>query len=675
MAMWMEWALTSSFLILVMLLLRKVLGKHISARLCYALWAVVLLRLLVPVQLFSSPVPGVSVSRWTERYLVEEQNTGPLSQAGDIPPGSPNTAAPPLPGQSNVTVPENNSTPDTALEPAPIPTAAALNWDTAAAALGWIWLGGGVLVGLGLLASNLRFAASLRRRRTPLNSAGCPLPVYIAEGLPSPCLFGLFRPAIYVTPESAKDHVVLRHVLAHEQAHARHRDHLWSALRCLALAAHWWNPLVWLAVVLSRRDGELACDEGALNRLGDGERTAYGRTLLALVTSKPSPADLFHCATTMTGGKRALRERIRRIARAPKRLLWAVVLAVVIAVFAAACAFARAETPGEPLDPDQTNPEWGVTLTVRDVSPTGLSYELDDTAVTWRYTTGTWYTVHRWDEEIADWVAVEELPLPGGINRAWTLVGYSIPRDGTVDWSDLYGTLAPGLYRFGKEVSRGTGADYEDITLYARFRIDLPEPDTVTTLPDAADLNHNGIPETLEIRDYEGLMCSSLTVLENGKSIFYEHANSTHVDWNSVFLYRENGLDYLLRYYCVMFDGYANYNYQLFYLDKSGAEIVVQEKQLEFDINFGSSTHQSFSPEDIADFWEEVNALLSDCVQLVNTNEDLLESFAREGQLYHVPRFLYYNDEIFTFDAGKSMVENLRDYKYAMELYRSNRIY
>ena len=42
--------------------------------------------------------------------------------------------------------------------------------------------------------------------------------------------------------------VMVGHVLAHELTHYNHRDHLWSVLRGAALAVHWWNPLVWLAV-------------------------------------------------------------------------------------------------------------------------------------------------------------------------------------------------------------------------------------------------------------------------------------------------------------------------------------------------------------------------------------------------------------------------------------------
>ncbi|MFQ9472767.1 MAG: M56 family metallopeptidase [Oscillospiraceae bacterium] len=60
----------------------------------------------------------------------------------------------------------------------------------------------------------------------------------------------------------------------------------WSALRCTALALHWYDPLVWLAVSLSKADGELACDEGAVRRLGEEERTPYGRTLVDMVAQR-----------------------------------------------------------------------------------------------------------------------------------------------------------------------------------------------------------------------------------------------------------------------------------------------------------------------------------------------------------------------------------------------------
>ncbi len=347
--MLLEWVCTAVFLILVVLALRAALGRRISAGLRYALWAVVLLRLLVPVQLFTSPIAGTwVVTEKRMEHSVTKASSAP-SAPGDAPalggqhvpalevgqggePGFPNP--PSLPNAPEAPVPP--AAPDlTRFSP----------W------LGWTWLAGAGVAALVLLLSNLRFYGRLRRARTRLEGTDCPLAVYAAPGLPSPCLFGLFRPAVYVTPETAADPAMLRHVLAHEYTHYKHGDHIWSLLRCAALAVHWWNPLVWLAAGLSRRDAELACDEGAIKRLGDGERAAYGGTLLSLVTAKPGPSDLFRCATTMAGDKKRLKERITCIAQAPKRWLWAAVAVVLVTALACLCAFGQGpqETEQDPV--------------------------------------------------------------------------------------------------------------------------------------------------------------------------------------------------------------------------------------------------------------------------------------------------------------------------------------
>lgn len=170
-----------------------------------------------------------------------------------------------------------------------------------------------------LAGNNLRFAARLHRSRCPLDIPEFPLPVYLMEGLSSPCLSGLFHPAIYLTPEVAENETALRHVLAHEATHYAHKDHIWSALRCTALALHWYNPLVWLAVSLSKADGELACDEGAVRRLGEEERIPYGRTLVDTVACRSQrPADLLSCSTTMAGGNKTIQQRVALLVKKPE---------------------------------------------------------------------------------------------------------------------------------------------------------------------------------------------------------------------------------------------------------------------------------------------------------------------------------------------------------------------
>ena len=340
----LEWVVTSAALILVVLALRALLGKRVSACLRYTLWAVVLVRLLVPVQLFHLPFAGAVV--FPETQLEETLPPVETSASGQSV-GSPTIAAPVSDGvaadHSALAAPNAPAVPSAPKAPDMTRTPA---W------LGWAWLAGSVAVALVLLACNLRFSQKLRRVRLPLEDADCSLPVYVAVGLPSPCLFGVVRPAVYVTPDAATNPILLRHVLVHEATHFHHGDHCWNVLRNIALAVHWWNPLVWLAVILSRRDCELACDEGALKRLDAGERIAYGRTLLALVTEKPRASDLFTCATTMTGDQKGVIERVTRIARAPKCWLWATVVAVIATALACVCAFGAAEETGDGAKPD-----------------------------------------------------------------------------------------------------------------------------------------------------------------------------------------------------------------------------------------------------------------------------------------------------------------------------------
>lgn len=142
-------------------------------------------------------------------------------------------------------------------------------------------------------------------------------------------------------------------MLAHEQTHARHLDPLWSLLRGLCLTVYWFDPLVWLAAVLSREDGELACDEGTLRALGADERTAYGKALLSLVPVCTKPQNPLLGATTMTGGKKSLKERVTRIAENRQAKTAAVFAAVALAALVCAVSFT-----GAPDTPPEVTQEW-----------------------------------------------------------------------------------------------------------------------------------------------------------------------------------------------------------------------------------------------------------------------------------------------------------------------------
>lgn len=157
-----------------------------------------------------------------------------------------------------------------------------------------------------------------------------------------------------------------------------------------------------------------------------------------------------------------------------------------------------------------------------------------------------------------------------------------------------------------------------------------------------------------------------LDVREGGEVIYSEEGHYAHVGYNSLFLCDLDGGDYLLRYHPTMYQGYCTYNYQLFTLE-NGEETVVKEGEVEFDDNFAPMMHQSFDPEAINAFMEEVNGLLSRSVQLLNTDDYLADTFEKEGRLYDSLWWLDTWEPTFVRDGSKSLLENLRDYQAAME--------
>ena len=353
-----EILITSSVLILALLVLRRVFREKISRRAQYALWLLVLARLLIPVSLptagfgvLSAAEPAVEAA--SSRLESRAVYVLPLDRApaAEVP-----AASQAQPGQVVETgdsfgYPVLSSDGETVTRYARQLTASEL--------LRYLWYGGMALTGLWFLAGNLRFRWKLRRRRRPYPVEGCPVPVYLAEGwLASPCLVGLLRPAIYLTPAAAAAEERQRHVIAHELTHRRHLDPLWSLLRSVCLVVYWFDPLVWAAALASRTDGELACDEAVLAGLDQEERLAYGRSLLALVPVRRTGGDPFLTATTMAAGKRQLKDRIGRIAQARRTTALALTLALVLAAVTCAATFtAPVETGDEGSDAPLTGAE------------------------------------------------------------------------------------------------------------------------------------------------------------------------------------------------------------------------------------------------------------------------------------------------------------------------------
>ncbi len=333
-----ETVVSSSVLILAVIAVRFIFRAKISSRLRYALWGLVLIRLLLPMTLFES---SISIMNSAAPVVAQIKNI--------LPTENPNIklTVPSQPGKDLALVDDDSSLGYHAewvdVEQKTYEVAPAVKGYDGVLLLKIIWFIGGIIIALWFAAVNISFYARLRKSRVPYTDEhGLTLKVYFAEELASPCLFGLLHPSVYLTPKAASEES-FPYVYAHEYCHFRHGDHVWALLRGICLAAYWWNPLVWAAAILSREDSETACDESAVKHVGEDKRLNYGKTLVDMISEKPSASTILCSATTMTGGKRAIEKRLLLIVKKPKTYISALIAVLLILAVAAGCVFTSAK--------------------------------------------------------------------------------------------------------------------------------------------------------------------------------------------------------------------------------------------------------------------------------------------------------------------------------------------
>ena len=124
----------------------------------------------------------------------------------------------------------------------------------------------------------------------------------------------------------------MEHVVAHEMAHIRRKDHLWKPLGFLLLTLHWFNPLMWLGYVLLCRDIELACDEKVIKELDHDARADYSEALLTCSVNRRMIE-----ACPLAFGEVGVKDRVKSVLNYKKPAFWIIIAAVVACVVVAVC--------------------------------------------------------------------------------------------------------------------------------------------------------------------------------------------------------------------------------------------------------------------------------------------------------------------------------------------------
>ena len=112
---------------------------------------------------------------------------------------------------------------------------------------------------------------------------------------------------IYVDGISGK---YSEYAICHEACHYRQGDFIWVIVRYLVLILNWYNPLIWIAFILSGRDCELACDEEVIRVLGEDSSTLYAATLLDMADRRSKNVPVFSVSTGMKSGYKMMKNRI-----------------------------------------------------------------------------------------------------------------------------------------------------------------------------------------------------------------------------------------------------------------------------------------------------------------------------------------------------------------------------
>lgn len=325
-------SLSVSLLILFVLIIRRPVARYLGASAAYALWALPLLRLIMP-----------EIPILPKKSSVMEAVLPSMEQVGEIALGQ-NSVAPVTSGTIG------------------------FNW---AGLFIILWLAGAIVWSTRQVFLQTRFNSKVKSATGSVsqniiekteNLAGHlgikRLPeIKQLDGKSGPMITGLIQPVIvlpvgFETDFSSEQQT---HALVHELSHLRNGD-LWVAAAALVFrAVNWPNPLVHLAIPLFRADQEAACDARVIAVLGDDRstKTAYANTLVRAAKLSNNNAQMLPLGLTISN---PLKERLMILKSNPsqKRSLRLALGGTAALALLATAPLTTAQTPTPPATP-QTN--------------------------------------------------------------------------------------------------------------------------------------------------------------------------------------------------------------------------------------------------------------------------------------------------------------------------------
>lgn len=296
-------SITGSYVIVFIIVARLFLRK-VPKIFSYALWSVVLFRLLCPFSIESM-----------FSFIPAEVQSSPLNKLYTQTPQIENVISTSDQALINISTVPVPAIPVASTTPVGIPPA---NSTDAWINIGqYIWLIGIALLLIYSIIATIRLSRNLRTA-TPLFEN-----IYEHRGITTPFVFGLLKPKIYL-PNGLSDHEKA-YIIKHEQVHIHRYDHIIKPLTFAVLCIHWFNPVVWLAFYLMSDDMEKSCDESVIRQMGSGIKKEYSTSLLSLSTGRR-----FIGGSPLAFGESNTKGRIKNILNYKKPAFWVVLVAIIV---------------------------------------------------------------------------------------------------------------------------------------------------------------------------------------------------------------------------------------------------------------------------------------------------------------------------------------------------------
>ncbi len=329
-------SITATFVLAVVLLLRF-LFQRLNAQkwMVCALWIAVFFRLLCPVTITSE----YSVLQYLPQKHIQSENGQQMQYISD------DWYVRQLSEKPDVTEAEEKIVlSETQTEEVLLAQNTAMEWPSKV--ITWIpviWI-----FGVMVFAGYSSYQWYMLRRR--LNTATLVRNnIYESDQIHAPFVFGLWKPRIYVPIEL--DRQAAQYILLHELCHIQRGDLWWKALAQLAVMLHWFNPFVHIAYHLFSQDLEQACDEKVIMQMGEGHKTDYCRTLLAMSTT---PRQLF---MPLAFGESKTKQRVKNILHYGKPAVKAGAVFALIAVMVVGSCITN------PMQEGSWGSQWGESMT------------------------------------------------------------------------------------------------------------------------------------------------------------------------------------------------------------------------------------------------------------------------------------------------------------------------